>query len=133
MKGILLVSHGGLAKGMKDSIEMINGYQENLRYVGIEPNEGGEQFEKKMIKEEEALGEVDKILIFCDLLGGTPCNIAMKNYYQDEKYIVISGMNSPMVLSAILNEEISKNNIISDAITGIIDLKEMSLDDCEEE
>ena len=133
MKGILLVSHGGLAKGMKESIEMITGYQENLRYVGIEPNEGGEQFEKKMIKEEEALGEVDKILIFCDLLVGTPCNIAMKNYYQDEKYIVISGMNSPMVLSAILNEEISKNNIISDAITGIIDLKEMSLDDCEEE
>ena len=47
MKGILLVSHGGLAKGMKESIEMITGYQENLRYVGIEPNEGGEQFEKK--------------------------------------------------------------------------------------
>lgn len=133
MKGILLVSHGGLAKGMKESIEMITGHQENLRYVGIEPHEDGEQFEKKMIKEEEALGEVDKILIFCDLFGGTPCNIAMKNYYQDEKYIVISGMNSPMILSAILNEEINKNNIISDAIKGIIDLKDMSLEDCEEE
>ena len=133
MKGILLVSHGGLAKGMKESIEMIAGYQEKLRWVGIDPNEDAEQFSKKLVKEEEALGTVDKVLIFCDLLGGTPCNIAMKNYYQNKKYSIISGMNSAMILSTILNDDVDEKSIINDGINGIVDLSNVSLDDCEED
>ena len=133
MKGILLVSHGGLAKGMKESIEMIAGYQEKLRWVGIDPNEDAERFSKKLIKEEEALGTVDKVLIFCDLLGGTPCNIAMKNYYQNKKYSIISGMNSAMILSTILNDDVDEKSIINDGINGIVDLSNVSLDDCEED
>lgn len=133
MRGVLLVSHGELSKGMKSSIEMIAGKQDKVRYLGIAPNEDINIFEEMFEGEVKCLGDVDNIIVFCDLIGGTPCNTAMKKYYDNEKYTIVSGMNLPMILTAVINKEADINEIISDGINGILDLKTLSLIECEEE
>lgn len=58
----LLVSHGNLTKGMKESVEIIIGYKKNLRYVEVGEDEYVEEFSKKISLEEGSLGEVNKNL-----------------------------------------------------------------------
>ena len=48
MVGIILASHGELAKGILQSSEMIFGQQDNVAAVTLQPTEGPDDIRKKM-------------------------------------------------------------------------------------
>jgi len=99
MKKIILVSHGYFALELKKSIEMIMGSQDNVFTVGLLEGESPEDFKMKL---EGIIEKKDDLVIFADLLGGTPCNIASR-ILMERKYsfILYSGMNMPMIVSYI--------------------------------
>ncbi|MGL9745671.1 PTS mannose/fructose/sorbose transporter subunit IIAB [Enterococcus mundtii] len=121
MRNILLVSHGSMADGVKASLEMIVGVQEHVHTLSLRPDGDNLQFEYELTEKMKALN--GSTLIIADLLGGTPCNTALKNYLEDEEVTIIAGMSLPLVMEATLNPQATIEALIDLARGGIVDVK----------
>ncbi|BDR56975.1 PTS sugar transporter subunit IIA [Xylocopilactobacillus apis] len=103
---IFLVSHGKLADGMKNSIEMISGKHTNLQSFsmseGDSPDILGERVKKEINKYNN-----EPILLISDFPGGS-INTTLTKFINDHVFL-ISGMNIMMVLELILNK--SNSNV----------------------
>ena len=119
MKGILLISHGPLAEGMLKTAEIFFG--ENIPQM-----KAVEDFRGRL---QEAVKEVDTgegVLVFADLLGGTPCN--QSAFVLNEQITVLTGMNLPMVMECLglrMGGEISTDTLEETAKTGIVNFNKM--------
>lgn len=121
MKNIVLISHGEMAKGVKSSVEMIVGKQGNLHVVSLRADGDNLQFEKELADKMKAL--TGSTLIIADLLGGTPCNVATKNYLNADGIEIIAGMTLSIVIEAIVNQQASVKELLDLAEKNIIDVK----------
>lgn len=124
-RAILLISHGKLAKEMKESIKMITGTIDDVYYTCLESGDQSEEFINKLRSEIDKLSKYEEVIVFADLYGGSPCNNAMKYLVNDEKYRIISGMNLSMVISASLNEEEHVDSLLNIGRNAIIDVKDI--------
>ncbi|MBL5005392.1 PTS system fructose IIA component [Enterococcus lactis] len=117
-----MISHGSMAEGVKASLEMIVGKQDHVHVVALTPDGDNRQFEKELLKKMKALN--GSSLIIADLLGGTPCNVALSNYLESENVEIIAGMSLPLVIEATLNSTATVKELIQAATTGIVDVKQ---------
>ena len=70
MAKIILASHGGLSKGMKDSVSMIVGdLAKDIETYSLLPGQNPEDFYQEVLKEAKECEE--QILILCDIKGGS--------------------------------------------------------------
>ena len=106
---LLLVSHRGIATGMKSAISMVMGaVADQITTMELTEDEGIEQFAVRL--EEYVCSWLTvgrKGLIFADLRGGTPYNRAeliLSQHGLKDRARVISGMNLPMVVDAVLRD-----------------------------
>ena len=106
MYEVLVVSHSTLAKGFNETVNMILGSE--INYLGLD-DDGVEIFHKRLKEKIEAIKDKNKkVLILADLFGGTPFNKALYEASSDSEVKVISGINLPMLIEAIMRE---KSNI----------------------
>lgn len=124
MRGILLISHGHYADEFCKSLKMISGDVDNIYVCCLEASDGPETFSSKLEKIKPYLDSYDEVLVFADLFGGSPCNTAFQYFINEDKYIFIAGMNFPMVLNAIISEDIPIEEIMQIGKDGIIDVRE---------
>nr|WP_197082504.1 PTS mannose/fructose/sorbose transporter subunit IIAB [Enterococcus lactis] len=117
-----MISHGSMAEGVKASLEMIVGKQDHVHVVALTPDGDNRQFEEELLKKMKALN--GSSLIIADLLGGTPCNVALSNYLESENVEIIAGMSLPLVIEATLNSTATVKELIQAATTGIVDVKQ---------
>lgn len=107
MEKLILVSHGKFCEGIKDSVEMILGPQEHIFTVSLLEEDGPQDLEKKFTQH---IDKEDDIVVFVDILGGTPANIISKLIMQGEELELYTGMNLPMIISYLngqmINEEV---------------------------
>lgn len=122
IQNIILISHGSMAEGVKASLEMIVGKQDHVHVVALTPDGDNRQFEEELLKKMKALN--GSYLIIADLLGGTPCNVALSNYLESENVEIIAGMSLPLVIEATLNSTATVKELIQAATTGIVDVKQ---------
>lgn len=108
MIGILVISHGLFSTGLLDSVEMIAGAADNTASLSLTPGITTDCFEKMIKRKVEELDQGEGVLVFTDLLGGTPFNVAGKLKRELPIEIVV-GMNLPMVLFAIFERETSRS------------------------
>lgn len=102
MIGCLLTGHGTFANGLSGALEMIAGPQEDFEIVPFLEEEGLDTFRDKMTAALAALKEKnDEIIVFCDLLGGTPFNVAMMASQELENVEVIVGTNLPLLIECM--------------------------------
>lgn len=133
MSHLVLISHGTFSEHLKQSTEMIMGPQNNIHSVSLLPAEGPKEFQEKL---ESVLSELDDFTIFCDLAGGTPCNVAVNLLMTGSSFELYSGMNMPMIISFINGEMIgSKGDIVEESRAGISLLNDRlaALDEDEDE
>ncbi|KDB49974.1 PTS sugar transporter subunit IIA [Glaesserella parasuis] len=126
---LILISHGEFAEGLLDTAEMILGKIDNAQTVCLYPHEGSED---SQVKFEQALANASgEIVVFCDIMGGTPCNVAMR--YLPKLSGLYSGMNLPMVISYV--SEDGTDGLLENAKEQIHDvaqqLKNLALGDDE--
>ena len=121
MENIVLISHGGMAEGVKVSLEMIVGKQENVHTVSLRPDGDNLQFEKELNDKMKALN--GSTLIIADLLGGTPCNVAVKNYLNVEGVEIIAGMTLSIVIEAAVNQKATIKELVCLSRENIVDVK----------
>lgn len=97
MIGLILVTHGQLAKEFVAAMEHVVGVQEKVATVCIGPNDDME-IRRRQIS--HAIAEVDSgdgVILLTDLFGGTPSNLAI-SLLEKGKTEVIAGINLPMLI-----------------------------------
>lgn len=99
MIGCIITGHGDFAPGMTRAMAMIAGTQEHFQVVAFQEGEPLEGFEDSMRTALEGLlQETTGVLIFTDLLGGTPFRTAMVVAAGRDNVEVLTGTNLPMLI-----------------------------------
>jgi PTS system mannose-specific IIA component len=97
MIGLVLVTHGGLAREFIAAMEHVVGAQSNISAVCIEPEDDMDQRRKDILA---AVAEVDDgagVIVLTDMFGGTPSNLAI-SIMDKAKVEIIAGVNLPMLI-----------------------------------
>lgn len=109
MIGVLLVSHGKMAEGIKDSVTMIVGEQDKFASLSLNPGQDINQLKTDLFNCSKSLNGGKGVLIFVDLFGASPYNASMRCLPEWEKLgmnvRIITGMNLPMVINAVCNRD----------------------------
>lgn len=96
----LIVSHGGLARGIKSSLELIVGTSEEVYVLEAYVEEN------KPIEEELTrlfAGEGVEWVVFSDLLGGSVTNQVLRAG-NGKPVHVVAGFNLPLVIEVVLSD-----------------------------
>jgi PTS system N-acetylgalactosamine-specific IIA component len=110
MIGCVVTGHGEFAIGMTKALTMIAGDQENYAVVPFYEEDSLETFEDNMGKSIASLREnTDGVIIFTDLMGGTPFRTAMVKASEYDKVEVITGTNLPMLIEIGLGRTYSED------------------------
>ncbi|MCX0380537.1 PTS sugar transporter subunit IIA [Clostridium perfringens] len=105
MIGVLVATHGEMAKGLFDAIDMICGAQEKFSIVSLERGQDAEGFGEELGEKINELNSDEGVVVLVDLLGATPMNQSALNLYKSDKVEVITGVNLPMVVTATMERD----------------------------
>lgn len=97
MIGIVVVTHGNLAKELLAAAQHVVGEQPGLKAVCIGPDDDMDQRRQDILKAVDAVGGDHGAIILTDMFGGTPSNLAIAVMGQT-KGEVIAGVNLPMLI-----------------------------------
>jgi mannose PTS system EIIA component len=101
MISIVVVTHGGLARELVHTVEIVVGTQPSLFAVCLEEHEGIEDLQRKLTAVLPPRGaEGDGTLVLVDMFGGTPSNVSLA-LAQTLRLRVVTGANLPMLLEAL--------------------------------
>jgi PTS system mannose-specific IIA component len=98
MVGILVITHGRLARALISSVEFLVGKLQKIRGVYIWPKDTDEQVKKRIQKKMLELDEGDGILVLTDILGGTPTSLGL-SFLEKYNVEVVTGVNIPMLIT----------------------------------
>ena len=117
MRGIIIASHGKFAEGMYDAIKMFSGELENFSYISLLPDQDLKSFIEELKNKIDKVYSGDGVVVFCDLLYGTPSNIVsslLKEEIYKGKLEIISGINLATVLeyTNTRNEIFDRNKLL---------------------
>lgn len=105
MVGVLILTHGKLADGLKNSVEMIMGQNESFNTLGLYEGDDFAEFKEKVLEQICELDSGEGVIVLVDLFGASPYNSVMFNYQEikrREKNIrLITGVNLPMVIESL--------------------------------
>ena len=114
MIGLVLVTHGDLAKEFVAATEHVVGAQQNIRTVCIGPDDDMEVRRKDIL---DAVNEVNTgagVIVLTDMFGGTPSNLAIS--IMDRASVeVIAGVNLPMLIKLA---SIRRDASLADAVAA---------------
>jgi mannose PTS system EIIA component len=97
MIGVVIVTHGYLAREFRAALEHVVGPQAQIATVCIQPDDDMEERRGAIL---QAIGEVDNgdgCVLLTDMFGGTPSNLAI-SVMDDSTVEVIAGINLPMLV-----------------------------------
>ncbi len=106
MIGVVLVTHGQLAREFIDALEHVVGPQKNMTAICIGPEDDMEKQRRKIVDSVGRADEGDGVVLLTDMFGGTPSNLAISVLDQG-RVEVIAGVNLPMLikLASLRNSE----------------------------
>ena len=90
MIGLVLVTHGNLAKEFISAMQHVVGRQEQVEAVCIGPEDDMEMRRAEILKKVGAI-------VLTDMFGGTPSNLAI-SIMDRAKVEIIAGINLPMLI-----------------------------------
>lgn len=100
MSRVMFASHGGLSKGMKDSVSMIVGdLAKDVETYSLLPGQNPEDFYQELSKQAKESDE--QILVLCDIKGGS-VHTALSKLAVLDNVMVFSGMNMGLALDAVM-------------------------------
>lgn len=133
---MILASHGKLAEGMKDTLEMIVGKNENI-YAFAAYSDGSET---KFLEDIHALineNQDEQIVIATDVLGGSVNNEMIQLLNRYPQVYLISGMNLPVIITLATAVCPLTTEMIEEAISmgkeGVVFVNQLMKENNEEE
>jgi len=122
MTKILLASHGKLAEGMKNSVEIIMGEASKIEVINAYVD--NTDFENDALEFLKNLKNAEKLIVVTDLLGGSVNNTFIE-FLKKYDFYLVSGMNLLLVIQLLLlkgDDKLEKElkRIISESKDGVI-------------
>lgn len=96
---IILASHSQMAKGLKQTVELIMGKQSNLHAIAAYDDE--QESLKKQIADQITSNSNEKYLFLTDIIGGSVNTTIAQMIDDKEKMFLVTGMNLPLVLTVL--------------------------------
>ena len=100
MIGLVLVTHGRLAREFVQAVEDIVGPQKGVAEVCIGPEDDMEQRRNDIIDSVKQVDDGDGVVLLTDMFGGTPSNLAI-SVLEEGHVEVIAGLNLPMLIKLV--------------------------------
>lgn len=97
MIGLVLVTHGRLAEELRLAMEHVVGPQRAVATVCIGPDDDVEDCRQVIRDSIASVEQGDGVVVLTDILGGTPCNLAVSLANKDH-VDVIAGVNLPLLV-----------------------------------
>ena len=107
MIGLVVTGHANFGSGMTSSVNLIAGEQEAYQYVDFLPTYSTEDLAAELNKALDALKDCEGVIIFTDLMGGTPFNTAAQLGRDRE--------NLPMLVEVVMSRK------FMDDLDGLVD------------
>lgn len=127
MNKIILASHGELAKGMQNTIEMITGDKGRIHALCMTPDKDPSFILDETQKIIDRMGQNDQLFMFSDFPGGS-VNTALTKFITSENIHLISGMNAAMLLEFVMsNVEDASQSIVQSVEVGKNAMQEVKL------
>ena len=115
MIGLLVTGHANFGSGMTSSVNLIAGEQEAYRYVDFLPTYSTEDLTRELTKALEELKDCEVVIIFTDLMGGTPFNVSAQIGHGKENIRIVAGTNLPMLVEIVMSRK------FMDDLDGLVD------------
>ena len=97
MIGLVLVTHGDLAKEFVKALEHVVGPQEKVATICIGPEDDMEQRRQDILDAVRSVDDGTGVAILTDMFGGTPSNLAI-SVMNGGSIEVVAGMNLPLLV-----------------------------------
>ena len=97
MIGLVLVTHGSLAKEFRLALEHVVGPQEQVDTVSIGPDDDMEQRRQDILAAAAGVNTGAGTIILTDMFGGTPSNLSI-SIMEPGMIEVVAGVNLPMLI-----------------------------------
>ncbi|MEZ0117764.1 UNVERIFIED_ORG: fructoselysine and glucoselysine-specific PTS system IIA component [Heyndrickxia coagulans] len=114
MRKILIATHSNFAQGIKDALTFILGEQKHVEAMCAYVTQDFD-IQYRIEKLLYDLSTEDELIVLVDLFGGSVSN-AFSNKIDDERLHIISGVNFPMLLDLVTNNNKNTEEVIKQAI-----------------
>ncbi|MBQ6986874.1 MAG: PTS fructose transporter subunit IIA [Oscillibacter sp.] len=108
MRYLLFISHGGFADGLTEALGMMVGQRDDIVKVAFRDGMGLPEFKEHVRAAIAPMTRDDEIIVMADLVSGSPLATTMDALSEQvdlDKVRAVAGMNLPMALTAVENEE----------------------------
>ncbi|MBL8923659.1 MAG: PTS sugar transporter subunit IIA [Myxococcaceae bacterium] len=99
MVGLVVASHGRLADELVATARQIVGDVPLIATLSVEPGCSPEDIRARIKDAVKSVEQGDGVLVFADLIGGSPCTQSLSLCNQT-RLEVVTGVNLPMLLKA---------------------------------
>lgn len=124
-KAALIITHGNFGKELIKSVEMIMGEQEDVKALGLSLGDSVDSLREEAdnIVVENQNAEKENI-VFVDILGGSPSNVALYLLKKHNNIKLITGVNMLMLIEFFQSREFDElddliEKIINSGVEGI--------------
>jgi PTS system mannose-specific IIA component len=100
MIGLVLVTHGSLAREFIAATEHVVGPQRNMVAICIGPDDDMDSRREEILETVRRVDEGDGVIVLTDMFGGTPSNLAI-SIIDKAPVEVIAGVNLPMLIRLV--------------------------------
>jgi PTS system mannose-specific IIA component len=104
MIGAIVVTHGELAGALVGAAEVIVGKIDNIGSVSINKGDSTDVIRERMVRGIKETNTGGGVIIFTDMFGGTPTNIAL-SFLDEGNVEVLTGVNLPILLKFVNSRE----------------------------
>ncbi len=100
MVGAVIITHGSLADSLVEVTETISGAVENIKTVSVLNTDATDGIRDHLATAVTDVSSGDGVIIFTDMFGGTPTNIAL-SLFKEGEVEVITGVNLPVLIKFV--------------------------------
>ncbi len=104
MVGAVIITHGSFGAGLKEAAEIISGELSNIETIPVEDGGSTDEISVKLKAAVRAVNSDGGMIIFTDMFGGTPMNIALP-FLDDGGVEVMTGVNLPIIIKFLNSRE----------------------------
>lgn len=95
--------------GITSSVNLIAGEQEAYQAVDFLPTYSTEDLTREITKALDELKECEGVIIFTDLMGGTPFNVSAQIGHGKDNIRIVAGTNLPMLVEIVMSRKFMDN------------------------
>ncbi|MCF1684245.1 PTS sugar transporter subunit IIA [Tetragenococcus halophilus] len=108
MIGILILTHGELAKGFLSALKLISGSERQIEGIGLFHETDIGEYKETVEEKIKDMDQGEGVLVFCDIFGASPYNVTAQNFKSLKdivRYRAVTGVSLPMIIEAVYCRE----------------------------